>query len=110
MNTAAPRTWCQATWSWARASGPAGAIGGAGQRGRVTREKEWRFADAIHDPTRNRLIAVREDHEPDVVTEHGEWNNELVGIDLDSGAVSVLAGGSDFYAAPRLSPDGTTLV
>jgi dipeptidyl aminopeptidase/acylaminoacyl peptidase len=76
----------------------------------LTPEKQWRFADAIHDVARNRLIAVREDHEPDVVAEHGEWNNELVGIDLSSGAVSVLADGSDFYAAPRLSPDGKTLV
>jgi dipeptidyl aminopeptidase/acylaminoacyl peptidase len=75
----------------------------------LTPEKEWRFADAIHDAARNRLIAVREDHEPDTVARHGEWNNELVVIDLSTGEVSVLAGGSDFYAAPRLSPDGTTL-
>jgi len=76
----------------------------------LTPEKQWRFADAIHDVARNRLIAVREDHEPEVVAEHGEWNNELVAIDLASGDVSALATGSDFYAAPRLSPDGTTLV
>ena len=75
----------------------------------LTPEKQWRYADAIHDATRNRLIAVREDHEPDVVAEHGEWNNELVAIDLSTGDVSVLAAGSDFYAAPRLSPDATTL-
>ena len=75
----------------------------------LTPEKQWRFADAIHDAARNRLIAVREDHEPDTVARHGEWNNELVAIDLSTGDVSVLAGGSDFYAAPRLSPDGTTL-
>jgi dipeptidyl aminopeptidase/acylaminoacyl peptidase len=75
----------------------------------LTPEKQWRFADAIHDASRNRLIAIREDHEPDVVAEHGEWNNELVAIDLSTGDVSVLASGSDFYAAPRLSPDGTTL-
>jgi dipeptidyl aminopeptidase/acylaminoacyl peptidase len=74
-----------------------------------TPEREWRYADLIHDATRNRLIAVREDHEPDTVASHGEWNNDLVAIDLDSGDVSVLASGSDFYAAPRLSPDGTTL-
>src|SRR4029079_15159961 len=57
-----------------------------------------------------RLHAVREDPEPGVVAEHGEWNNELVAIDLATGEVSVLAKGSDFYAAPRLSPDGRTLV
>jgi dipeptidyl aminopeptidase/acylaminoacyl peptidase len=81
-----------------------------GQLEPLTPEKQWRFADAIHDAAHNRLIAVREDHEPDVVAEHGEWNNDLVAIDLTSGAVSILAEGSDFYAAPRLSPDGTTLV
>jgi len=75
----------------------------------LTPEKQWRYAEAIHDKARNRLIAIREDHEPDVVAEHGEWNNELVAIDLASGEVTVLATGSDFYAAPRLSPDGTSL-
>ena len=76
----------------------------------MTPERQWRFADAVHDAARNRLIAIREDHEADVVERHGEWNNDLVAIDLDSGEVSVLAAGSDFYMAPRLSPDGTTLV
>jgi dipeptidyl aminopeptidase/acylaminoacyl peptidase len=76
----------------------------------LTPERQWRFADAIHDAARNRLIAVREDHEPEVVARHGEWNNDLVAIDLSTGEVSVLAEGSDFYAAPRLSPDGSTLV
>ena len=75
----------------------------------LTPEKQWRFADAIHDAARDRLVAIREDHEPDTVARHGEWNNELVAIDLATGDVSVLASGSDFYAAPRLSPDGTTL-
>jgi dipeptidyl aminopeptidase/acylaminoacyl peptidase len=75
-----------------------------------TPEREWRYTDAIHDTARNRLIAIREDHEPETVARHGEWNNDLVAIDLDSGEVTVLAEGSDFYAAPRLSPDGTTLV
>jgi len=76
----------------------------------LTPERQWRYADLIHDEARNRIIAVREDHEPDVVARHGEWNNDLVAIDLGSGEVTVLAEGSDFYAAPRLSPDGTTLV
>jgi len=75
----------------------------------ITPERQWRFADMVHDAARNRLIAIREDHEPDVVEERGEWNNELVAIDLDSGDVSVLAAGNDFYSTPRISPDGTTL-
>ena len=75
----------------------------------ITPERPWRFADAVHDARRGRLIAVREDHDPDVVAAHGEWVNELVAIDLGSGEVTVLASGADFYAAPRLSPDGATL-
>ncbi|HEX6869127.1 MAG TPA: hypothetical protein VF119_10005, partial [Candidatus Limnocylindrales bacterium] len=47
----------------------------------LTPERQWRYADAIHDPAHNRLIAVREDHEPDTVARHGEWNNDLVAID-----------------------------
>jgi len=76
----------------------------------ITPERDWRYADLVHDAGRKRLMAIREDHEPETVKRHGEWNNELVAIDLASGEVTVLAGGSDFYAAPRLSPDGTTLV
>jgi dipeptidyl aminopeptidase/acylaminoacyl peptidase len=76
----------------------------------LTPERAWRYADMVHDAARNRLIAVREDHEPETVASHGEWNNDLVAIDLESGNVTVLAAGADFYAAPRLSPDGGTLV
>jgi dipeptidyl aminopeptidase/acylaminoacyl peptidase len=75
----------------------------------ITPDRQWRYADMEHDPGRNRLLAVREDHEEATVAAHGEWNNDLVAIDLDTGAITVLASGSDFYAAPRLSPDGTTL-
>ena len=75
----------------------------------LTPERGWRYADMQHDPARNRLIAIREDHEEATVATHGEWNNDLVAIDLDSGEITVLASGADFYAAPELSPDGTTL-
>ena len=80
-----------------------------GQLAPLTPERAWRFADFVHDPAQERLIAVREDHEPDVVAEHGEWVNELVTIDLATGAVEVIAKGADFYSAPRLSPDGRHL-
>ena len=81
-----------------------------GDRTPITPEGEWRYADLEHDAARGRLYAVREDHEPEVVAVHGEWVNELVAIDLAGGAVEVIASGADFYAAPRLSPDGRTLV
>jgi dipeptidyl aminopeptidase/acylaminoacyl peptidase len=75
----------------------------------LTPDHDWRFADMVHDAAHDRLIAVREDHEPATVASHGEWNNEIVAIDLATGAVSVLLTGADFYAAPRISPDGSTL-
>ncbi|MBF8291153.1 MAG: peptidase family, catalytic domain protein, partial [Chloroflexi bacterium] len=77
--------------------------------GPLTPDRPWRFADMVHDAGRGRLYAVREDHDPDVVAAHGEWENEIVSIDLASGAVEVIVMGADFYAAPRLSPDGRTL-
>jgi hypothetical protein len=56
------------------------------------------------DAPRKRLLVVRETHEVD----RGEPENALVAIGFD-GVVSVLAQGADFYAAPRLSPDGQWL-
>jgi hypothetical protein len=61
-----------------------------------TPERQWRYADMIHDASRNRLIAIREDHEPAKVEEHGEWVNDLVAIDLETGDVRVIAEGCDF--------------
>jgi dipeptidyl aminopeptidase/acylaminoacyl peptidase len=75
----------------------------------LTPESAWRFADLAVDTRRNRLLAIREDHEPETIARHGEAENSLVAIDLDSGAVTVLVSGSDFIAAPRLSPDGGKL-
>jgi dipeptidyl aminopeptidase/acylaminoacyl peptidase len=69
----------------------------------LTPETGRRFADMVVDPTRNRLIAVREDHaERDPV-------NEIVGVGLEDGAETMLATGNDFYSSPRLSPDGSRL-
>ena len=72
----------------------------------ITPEADLRYADAIIDAGRNRLICVREDH----TDTENEAVNALVSIDLDgtdSGQVLVIGG--DFYASPRLSPDGTRL-
>ena len=64
-----------------------------------------RYADGAFDRRRGRIICVREDH-----TGGGEAINALVGVDL-AGALApqVLVSGSDFYASPRLSPDGGRL-
>lgn len=64
-----------------------------------------RYADFTVDAARNRLLCVREDHRP----AGREAVNTLVTIPLDGGEPIVLAEGYDFYAAPRLSPDGRGL-
>ena len=71
--------------------------------------RAWRFADLSLDRSRNRLIAIREDHEPDTLARHGEAENAVVAIDLADGSLTVLAEGADFYAATRLSPAATQL-
>ena len=70
----------------------------------VTDGDVYRFADGVvHDGL---LYCVREDHTKpapkDVV-------NEVVSVNTETGEANVLATGMDFYAAPRLSPDGSEL-
>jgi dipeptidyl aminopeptidase/acylaminoacyl peptidase len=66
----------------------------------------WRYADGLIDAARGRWIGVREEHHPD-----GRVDNTLVAVDLQRpGPGAVLAQGGDFYASPKLSPDGTRLV
>lgn len=69
----------------------------------LTSEGAHRYADFVLDSGRQRLIGVREDHAGE-----GHPANTICAIGLD-GAETVLVGGSDFYAAPRLSPDGGQL-
>jgi dipeptidyl aminopeptidase/acylaminoacyl peptidase len=65
-----------------------------------------RYADAQWDRRRGRLIAVREDH----TAATAQPINTLVSIDLAGGdSGRVLVSGNDFYATPRLSPDGRHL-
>ncbi len=65
-----------------------------------------RYADGVMDAERGRMIWVREDH-----TAAGpEPVNTIVEIPLDTARPQrVLQSGRDFYAAPRLSPDGRRL-
>ena len=63
------------------------------------------YADGLVDRRRNRIIAVREDQ----TGPSRESVNTIVAIALDGSSVNVLASGNDFYASPRLSPDGNTL-
>ena len=65
-----------------------------------------RYADLVLDPSRGRVLAIREDHRGD-----GEPVNTLVAVSLEGGPGEgeILAGGHDFFAYPRPSPDGTRL-
>lgn len=72
----------------------------------ITSEQGLRYADLIVDRERARLICVCEDHRQ---AGH-EPINTLVALALDgSGQLQQLVGGNDFYATPRLSPDGRSL-
>ena len=79
----------------------------------ITPEGPWRFADLMVDPHHQRLIAVGER-----ACENDEAENTLLAIalgdDLNGAiehgdAVTPLVDGADFFAYPRLSPDGKTL-
>ncbi len=64
-----------------------------------------RFADPVFSPDGRWVVCVRETHEAGAVV------NDLVAVPLETpGAAPVrLAGGHDFFAAPRFSPDGSRL-
>ncbi len=71
----------------------------------ITPEAPLRYADGVFDARRGRIICVREDH-----TGGGEPENCIVAFDAAGpGPQEVLHSGSDFCAAPRLSPDGRSL-
>lgn len=72
----------------------------------LTSPGEFRYADAIFDDGRNRVICVREDHD----SAGREATNKIVAIDFsDKFQSTVLASGRDFYSTPKLSPDGQYL-
>jgi dipeptidyl aminopeptidase/acylaminoacyl peptidase len=70
------------------------------------------FADCIVDPSRDRLICVREDHSH---SERGAVNTIVsVGLKADpqgshASDGTVLVSGADFYSNPRLSPSGNQI-
>lgn len=74
----------------------------------ITPATPLRFADMVVDAQRNCLISVCEDH----TNTQREAVNMLVSLPLDesvSDGMHILNAGNDFYAAPRLSPDGKQL-
>jgi len=80
---------------------------GGSQPEPLTVAQAQRFADLQLDRWRNRLIAVREDHRESEL----HPANTLVAVDLagEPNDGHILVQGSDFYASPRLSADGTRL-
>jgi len=78
-------------------------IGGEPQP--LTPAENLRYADGQFDRRRNLIFCVREDH-----TGPGEAVNTIVRIDLNGGnAGEIVVSGNDFYASPRLGPDGSQL-
>ncbi|NNG24865.1 S9 family peptidase [Telluria aromaticivorans] len=75
-----------------------------GEPGALTLDNAHRYADFVVDAGRGRLVTVREDH-----SAGGHYPvNTIAAIGAD-GLETVLVDGNDFYAAPRISPDGRHL-
>lgn len=90
----------------------------------LTAERNYRFADYVVDRKRQRLLAIMEDHRQSenqgvssdaaavgaatTAVPH-EPVNVICSLDLSGHEPAVLVSGDDFYAAPRLSPDGRYL-
>jgi dipeptidyl aminopeptidase/acylaminoacyl peptidase len=75
----------------------------------ITPDGAWRYADGTIDRLRNRWVGVREDHTD---PQKAYPDNSIVAIDLDrpgADAGTIVATGHDFYASPRMSPDGRHL-
>ena len=65
---------------------------------------QQRYADFLVDAPRRRLVTVREDH-----SKGGHYPENTIAAIAFDGSETVLVDGNDFYAAPRLSPDGRQL-
>lgn len=65
--------------------------------------RSLRYADHEVTPDGRWLVCVRERHLDDGVV------NDVVGVPTQGGDTVALAGGHDFFAAPRVSPDGSQL-
>ena len=75
----------------------------------ITKEGPYRYADYVFDKHRNRLIGIREDHS----ASDREPTNTIFSITLDPDSKDThgqtIFVEHDFYASPRLSPDGHQL-
>jgi dipeptidyl aminopeptidase/acylaminoacyl peptidase len=73
----------------------------------ITPGGDLRYADAVIDQARGRLICVREDH----TIAGREALNTLVVVKVEGDETpgEVLVSGNDFYSSPRVSSDGSRL-
>lgn len=75
----------------------------------ITNVEGCRYADGSYHASHNQIFIVREDHRDTT----REAINTIVRIDLNQTATEqcgqVIVSGSDFYASPKLSPDGRYL-
>ncbi len=65
-----------------------------------------RFADPVVTPDRRWVVCIRERHLGPSAT---DVVNDVVAVPTGGGELQVVADGHDFFAAPRLSPDGSSL-
>jgi dipeptidyl aminopeptidase/acylaminoacyl peptidase len=80
-------------------------VGAAGQPEPLGTPQDVRYADFVCDARRRRMIAIREDHRGG-----GEPANAIAALGCADGRdEQVLVAGGDFYAFPRVSPDGAHL-
>lgn len=72
----------------------------------LTPADHCRYADIEYDGMHRRLLAVAETH----IGQGVAPVNSLVAINIDTGGVTTVASGADFYSNPRVSPDGSECV
>jgi dipeptidyl aminopeptidase/acylaminoacyl peptidase len=71
---------------------------------RISSGNNCRYADAVVDVRRNRLVCIREDHSTSSVV------NTIVEVAVtQGGGERIVASGSDFYSNARLNPDGSKM-
>jgi dipeptidyl aminopeptidase/acylaminoacyl peptidase len=76
----------------------------------LTPKGDLRYADGRIDRARGRWIGIREDH---TRARKHHPDNTIVAIDVSTTGINagtILVSGHDFFAAPRMAPDGRKLV
>lgn len=76
---------------------------------RITQSDKQRFADFSYDKKFHRLIAIAETHSIHSNANRSTVINSIVSINIDSGKITTLVTGDDFYASPKLNSVSTQL-